>query len=386
MGVTYITSEQLQDVQRLRDSGASVKQIWEQLAQYNDSYAKGAVDVFRPNSNSWYTVRAIWDATGADMSKFDTVARTHMNQYISMIENSNENERFRLPNSAQIEDSYVKALEKSRLKAHTAIDVVISKIRDVEKDNWPLAWYSTYPIMNLEHERIYPSYKSNLDKVSYSDANTIYKKVSWSVAQQEAQEAYVRADHKLPQVAKDGSWGITPIQGVYFYRNSRTENWAIYDKNGEGVLYLDGHKEQINHSNFRLRPDAQHEFLKDGRWQVVEMSPTQEFSPNLLSERTMTANLYETNSPPLSQSTQPNNNQNPLNQPIAVNASNAEIKDYLFAALMSDDDMRYAAIDSVLQTNVAQDFTQQAQQIAQAYDQQQAQIQQMNNPVHVMKL
>ena len=103
MGVTYITSEQLQDVQRLRDSGASVKQIWEQLAQYNDSYAKGAVDVFRPNSNSWYTVRAIWDATGADMSKFDTVARTHMNQYISMIENSNENERFRLPNSAQIE-------------------------------------------------------------------------------------------------------------------------------------------------------------------------------------------------------------------------------------------------------------------------------------------
>ena len=116
------------------------------------------------------------------------------------------------------------------------------------------------------------------------------------------------------------------------------------------------------------------------------MSPTQEFSPNLLSERTMTANLYETNSPPLSQSTQPNNNQNPLNQPIAVNASNAEVKDYLFAALMSDDDMRYAAIDSVLQTNVAQDFTQQAQQIAQAYDQQQAQIQQMNNPVHVMKL
>ena len=73
MGVTYITSEQLQDVQRLRDSGASVKQIWEQLAQYNDSYAKGAVDVFRPNSNGWYMVRAIWDATGADMSKFDTV-------------------------------------------------------------------------------------------------------------------------------------------------------------------------------------------------------------------------------------------------------------------------------------------------------------------------
>ncbi|MCE1176468.1 MAG: hypothetical protein LWW76_05050 [Burkholderiales bacterium] len=79
--------------------------------------------------------------------------------------------------------------------------------------------------------------------------------------------------------------------------------------------------------------------------------------------------------------------QNPLNQPIAVNASNAEVKDYLFAALMSDDDdLRYAAIDSVLQTNVAQDFAEQAQQVAQAYDQQQAQIQQMNNPVRVMKI
>ena len=55
--------------------------------------------------------------------------------------------------------------------------------------------------------------------------------------------------------------------------------------------------------------------------------------------------------------------------------------------LMSDDDdLRYAAIDSVLQTNVAQDFAEQAQQVAQAYDQQQAQIQQMNNPVRVMKI
>ena len=383
---TYITQAQLDDVKELVQSGASPKQVWDRLAQYGDTYADGAVKVFQSDSHGWYTVRAIWDVTGADMSKFNQVAVTHMSQYLEKIEQSNDGKGYRLPNTADIEESYVRALEKNGLTAKTAIDVVISKINAVEQDLFPPHWYNTRGVIHLEEERWKQSYQYILDKVSYSDADMIYKKVRNSVVEQETQEAYLRADRKMPQVGKDGSWEITPIQGVSFYRNSRTENWAIYDKNGEGVLYLDGHKEQINHSNFRLRPDAQHEFLKDGRWQVVEMSPTQEFSPNLLSERTMTANLYETNSPPLSQSTQPNNNQNPLNQPIAVNASNAEVKDYLFAALMSDDDMRYAAIDSVLQTNVAQDFTQQAQQIAQAYDQQQAQIQQMNNPVHVMKL
>lgn len=76
MGTTHLTAEQLHDVQRLRDSGASVKQVWERLAQYGDSYAKGAVEVFRPDSHGWYTVRAIWDVTGADLSKFDTVSET----------------------------------------------------------------------------------------------------------------------------------------------------------------------------------------------------------------------------------------------------------------------------------------------------------------------
>ena len=226
--------------------------------------------VFRHDCHSWYTVRAIWDVTGADMFKFETVAKTHMNQYISMIENSNENGCFKLPNSAQIEDSYVRALEKSGLSAKTAIDVVISKL-DVENKLSPPKWHNSYSIMWLDKERVVPSYPSVLSKISTQNAENIYKKVAVSVVEQEAQEAYLRSDRKLPQVSKDDSWGITPIQGVYFYRNSRTENWAIYDKNGEGILYLDGHKEQINHTNFRLRPDVQHEFLKDGRWQIVQL-------------------------------------------------------------------------------------------------------------------
>lgn len=85
------------------------------------------------------------------------------------------------------------------------------------------------------------------------------------------------------------------------------------------------------------------------------------------------------------------NSQNPLTQPIAVNASSQEVTSYLFAALMSDDDdLRYAAIDSALQTNVAQESAQQAQQAVIAYDNQQALIeqqnQQINNPVRVMRM
>ena len=74
---TYITQAQLDDVKELVQSGASPKQVWDRLAQYGDTYADGAGKVFQSDSHGWYTVRAIWDVTGADMPKFDTVDRTH---------------------------------------------------------------------------------------------------------------------------------------------------------------------------------------------------------------------------------------------------------------------------------------------------------------------
>lgn len=81
------------------------------------------------------------------------------------------------------------------------------------------------------------------------------------------------------------------------------------------------------------------------------------------------------------------NKQDPLTQSLAVDASHAQVKDRLFAALMSDDDdLRYAALDNVMQTNVAKDFTQQSQQAVIAYDNEQAKIQQIENPVRVMRM
>lgn len=40
MGTTHINSEQLREIQHLRDSGAPVKQVWERLVQYGDIYSK----------------------------------------------------------------------------------------------------------------------------------------------------------------------------------------------------------------------------------------------------------------------------------------------------------------------------------------------------------
>ena len=79
--------------------------------------------------------------------------------------------------------------------------------------------------------------------------------------------------------------------------------------------------------------------------------------------------------------------QNPLSQPLAANASVQEVGNYTLAALLSDDDeVMHAALDKVFNTDVAKETIQQAEQAVIAYDNQQALIQQMNNPVRVMKL
>lgn len=64
-----------------------------------------------------------------------------------------------------------------------------------------------------------------------------------------------------------------------------------------------------------------------------------------------------------------------------------EVGNYTLAALLSDDDeVMHAALDKVFNTDVAKETIQQAEQAVIAYDNQQALIQQMNNPVRVMKL
>lgn len=81
------------------------------------------------------------------------------------------------------------------------------------------------------------------------------------------------------------------------------------------------------------------------------------------------------------------NRQNLLNQPLAAHASVQEVGNYTLAALLlDDDDAMHAALDKVFNTDVAKETMQQAQQAVIAYDNQQAQIQQIENPVRVMRM
>lgn len=393
---THITQNQLEEVERMAQRGAEPVDVYKKLAEYGDSYAKGAVEVFKPASNGWYTVRSIWHETNADMSKFDTVARTHMNQYVSLIANGYDGQNgYKLPNSAQIEESYVQALEKSGLTARTAIDVNISKVKtshyssfieEREARNIP-HWHKTPYVMSLEAERVRPSYPYILNKVDGDDALNIYKNVFGDVKSQLYEESLRRVHSKTPSpLSSDAS--TMSEHGVYFYENNKTHNWAVFDKNWNGMLYLDGHKEKINSSNFNYKQDGHAEFLKDGQWREVELEPAYRLSPDVKHERTVMAGLAEPinrdQSPQVAQSA---SNQDPLTQPLAVDASHAQVKDRLFAALMSDDDnLRHSALDNVMQTNVAQNFTQQAQQAVIAYDNEQAKNQQIESPVRVMRM
>jgi hypothetical protein len=397
---THITQSQLEEVERMAQRGAEPVDVYKKLAQYGDSYADGAVAVFKPASNGWYTVRSIWHETNANMSKFDTVARTHMNQYVNLIRQGYDGQNgYKLPNSAQIEESYVQALEKSGLTARTAIDVNISKIKITTYDS-PIEnsfarrmpnWYETPLIMNLEDERIRPSYPYIMNKVGGDDALNTYKNVFGDVKSQLYEESLRRVHSKTPSLLNSDASTI-PEHGVYFYENNKTHNWAVFDKNWNGMLYLDGHKEKIDYSNFRYKQDGHAEFLKDGQWRGVELKPAYQLSPDVKYERALMAGLVEpTDQNQSVQIAKNNQTQTPLTQPIAVNASSQEVTSYLFAALMSDDDdLRYAAIDSALQTNVAQESALQAQQAVIAYDNQQALIeqqnQQINNPVRVMRM
>ena len=390
---THITQAQLEEVKRMAYNGAEPVQVYRALAIYGDAYAQGAVAVFKPDSKGWYAVRSIWHETNADMSKFDDVARTHMNQYIGLIERGRDGQGYRLPNSAQIEESYVQALEKSGLTAKTAIDVNISKIKITEYSseiNNSIVkvipnWYNTPAVMWLEKERIQPSYAYIMNKVDGHTALNIYSEVFGSVRQQLTQEGASRTNSHIPRVIKDGSWGIKPIGGVYFYENSQTSNWAVFDKKGDGILYLDGRKEKIDSSNFHIRPDAKAEFFKNGHWQIVEMYPAENLNPAVKYERSLTANLVEpsnNNEDKNVQVAQNIQNQDILNQPLAVNSSSQEVYSYAFAALLSDDPgVMHVGLEKVFSTNVAQQNMQQANQAVIAFDSQQAIAQQMNSPV-----
>ncbi|MDO4640533.1 MAG: lipase [Neisseria sp.] len=81
----------------------------------------------------------------------------------------------------------------------------------------------------------------------------------------------------------------------------------------------------------------------------------------------------EKNLPPLTQD---------ITQPLPKNASGQGFTDYGFAALLSDDDdHRFAALDSLMDSQVGQQLQQDARNAALAFDREQEQLRQQNAPV-----
>ena len=358
---THITPQQLKEVRQMASNGATPKDVWEKLASYDDAYAQAAVKVFRPTSQGWYTVRAIWDITNADMSKFNNVAQTHMNQYLEMIQPDGK-----LPNSAQIEDSYVRALEKHGLSAKTAIDVVVSKIQNsgnsFKDDPITIPWYSTPTVVWLEKEREVPSYQSVLDKISLADARKIYEDVRNVVIAHNGRELML--DTVLKSWTGDRAKYISPQIGVTFYANRETGNWAIYDKNGEGAVFINGKEELINKHNFKINSKGEGEFLRNGKWEIVQLSPIEHLVPNQINERVQMASL----------------NNSTFN--TSIEKQNQDFIAQGFAALLSDNPQQ--GMNQMLNSDYAKTFDLQAKQVLtqdEAQKQQElAQVQEVSTP------
>ncbi len=89
MGSLVINTSQLAEIQRMQQqigNGVTVADVWSKLASYGDSYASSAASVIGdPGSMPWTIVRSIWNTTGADFGKFDSVALKHLTNYINQI-------------------------------------------------------------------------------------------------------------------------------------------------------------------------------------------------------------------------------------------------------------------------------------------------------------
>lgn len=287
MGALRINADQLSQLQGMMgqlNNGVTVKDVWAQLSSFGDTYAAAAVDVFTPGSLAWNVVRSVWNSSNADFSKFNAVAATHLRNYLNEI-SSPQNQidgQFKLPTTRFIEDSYVRALELNGLNAYTAVDVLVSKLRN-SFDVAPPAWHSTPGVMILESERVLASNPLTLAKVNAEKGRSVWWDTGIDAADNIAaqaigapQQAIVEINRSIAGLAKqfgfDGSFSVRSSGGVSFYYNAETGGWAYFDKLGYGKATIDGQIVDINPINWRRDPDTGKYQLRqnDGTWRIAE--------------------------------------------------------------------------------------------------------------------
>ena len=122
---TSITQQDYQKAIDLRNTG-NVAGAWAVLANAGDLYAGASYNVVAdPNSFYGRVVRAEWQATGADLSKFNDVALQHLNQYLYIV---GQSPNFTLPTTEQIERSYRTAVTDHGFSPLTAVDATFSRL------------------------------------------------------------------------------------------------------------------------------------------------------------------------------------------------------------------------------------------------------------------
>jgi len=171
-----ITQQDYQKAIAMKDAG-NVAGAWAALANAGDLYAAASYNVIAdPNSFYGRVVRAEWQATGADLSKFNDVALQHLTQYLKITFDKN----LVLPDTKEIEGSYRTAVTFQGFSPLTAVDATFSRLSYAGLP-LSLGWAGCQPVggLCLEPERRVSS--SVFSDLSLADVGTTLDAVTSSL-------------------------------------------------------------------------------------------------------------------------------------------------------------------------------------------------------------
>lgn len=146
-----IPKEVLDKARKYHEAG-DLEKAYETLAEAGDDYAKAAAKIVGEGPNIFKdTVEKLWEnyKEGSVEDKFRDVATQHQQQYLDLIQNGKNSEgTFELPDTFEIEKSYLKAVEAHGLPDFLAVDLLINTVN--EGVNAALDSVSKFPLVKAQ--------------------------------------------------------------------------------------------------------------------------------------------------------------------------------------------------------------------------------------------
>lgn len=262
-----LTPEQLAEVEKSYASG-DIAKTWELLASYGDTYATAAAQGIKdPTSFYGHAIRNSWQATNADLSKFNDVAKQHQRNYINIIQKNLDKEGVAsLPTSTQIETSYYKAVTYYGISPYSAVDLLFSKMT---AENGTPNWHDKLlgAGINLEDDRKgppseeakgldYTEARNRLARISTLNGETLFEWGQMKI-RSEAPGWFVNSGDAIAGKTSGASPIISrTVGGFTVYHNTDTHTMGMLDKRGYGHAWIDGKWQDINPGNWRTDPTA----------------------------------------------------------------------------------------------------------------------------------